>query len=232
MVYGFLKSSVHTGGEPRLVCQTGCACFGQETITIDSHKRLAEVEDTIASRLEDKTLIGMPVGWPFNIAFSHTEIWFFFADSWYHCQECGAVWEFVRPDFPAKGFLRRLENKEPSFSHLKLSQRTHRVLRTAYVAKQKDALNASARLLGTPPVAQVLSTAMDTLDDELRHISIKWRLNEILEYTKELQGMGGLCQGDISLRLRYMFFELSEETTDALARYVLEAASEGIQETL
>ena len=30
-----------------------------------------------------------------------------YADKWYKCLECGVLWEFVYPDFPAQGSVRK-----------------------------------------------------------------------------------------------------------------------------
>lgn len=34
-----------------------------------------------------------------------------FADKWYKCRQCGRVWEFVYPEFPAKGHVRLVRVK-------------------------------------------------------------------------------------------------------------------------
>ena len=31
-----------------------------------------------------------------------------YADKWYKCLKCGVLWEFVYPDFPAQGSVRKL----------------------------------------------------------------------------------------------------------------------------
>lgn len=33
----------------------------------------------------------------------------YFANKWYKCTVCKCVWEFLYPDFPAKGHVRRIE---------------------------------------------------------------------------------------------------------------------------
>ena len=30
-----------------------------------------------------------------------------YADKWYKCKCCGTLWEFLYPDFPMKGFVRK-----------------------------------------------------------------------------------------------------------------------------
>lgn len=33
-----------------------------------------------------------------------------YADKWYKCKDCGALWEFDYPDFPASGFVRKFDD--------------------------------------------------------------------------------------------------------------------------
>ena len=34
----------------------------------------------------------------------------YYATKWYKCRVCGCLWEFEYPDFPSRGFVRKLKN--------------------------------------------------------------------------------------------------------------------------
>lgn len=49
----------------------------------------------------------IPVSKPFYIGYGiegDEHKWF--ADKWYKCKKCGAIWEFIFPDFPSQGSVK------------------------------------------------------------------------------------------------------------------------------
>jgi hypothetical protein len=88
-----------------------CDCIERIGIEINSNKQFEELKEYFDNQLKTQVFNEIKVIEPYFIG--HSELtgdmkWF--ANKWYLCNSCGCLWEFVYPDFPAKGFVRKFED--------------------------------------------------------------------------------------------------------------------------
>ena len=97
---------------------TKCDCNERIGIKINSYKQFEELKDFFEEQVEKGLFIEIPAERPYYTGYSvngNTMKWY--ADKWYKCLECGVIWEFIYPDFPAQGSVRKLsaDNYTESF---------------------------------------------------------------------------------------------------------------------
>jgi hypothetical protein len=97
------KSSFHTGGATLVVRTLKCDCSEHEEAVIDSWPAFESFKVFFADKVKSASFLQIPVKKPYHIGFDSMAIMLWFADEWYRCVTCGALWEFVHPEFPAHG---------------------------------------------------------------------------------------------------------------------------------
>lgn len=88
---------------------TKCDCNERIGIKINSWKQFEELKDFFKEQVEKGYFVEIPVEKPYYIGYSangNEMKWY--ADKWYKCLECDVLWEFIYPDFPAQGSIRKL----------------------------------------------------------------------------------------------------------------------------
>ena len=88
-----------------------CDCKERVGIKIDSMKLFRELQVFFDKQVASGIFSDVKVSEPYYVGHDvdGTEmVWH--ADKWYKCNECGVLWEFTYPDFPARGFVRKLED--------------------------------------------------------------------------------------------------------------------------
>ena len=90
-----------------------CDCDERIGIKISSWKQFEELKDFFQGQVRKGLFIEIPVEEPYYIGYSvDGKAMKWYADKWYKCLECGELWEFVYPDFPAYGAVRNLSINE------------------------------------------------------------------------------------------------------------------------
>lgn len=88
-----------------------CDCNERIETKINSLKKYEEMKNFFKEQIEREVFTEIPVEEPYYIGRSMDgrEIrWY--ADKWYKCIECGIIWEFVYPDFPAQGYVKKIDD--------------------------------------------------------------------------------------------------------------------------
>ena len=87
-----------------------CDCHEREDTDINSWKQFEELKSFFHAQVKQGVFVEVPVEKPFyawHDASSGKEMrWY--ADKWYTCLCCGTLWEIDYPEFPARGFVRKL----------------------------------------------------------------------------------------------------------------------------
>lgn len=87
-----------------------CDCNERIGININSWDQFTELKVFFEEQVKKGLFVEIPVENPYYVGYSDLDgkemRWY--ADKWYKCLECGALWEFDYPDFPAQGFVRKL----------------------------------------------------------------------------------------------------------------------------
>ena len=87
-----------------------CDCDERIGIKINSWKQFQELKIFFENQEKNGIFIEVPVKNPYYIGYDKkgkaTE---WYADKWYKCLECGVLWEFKYPDFPAQGFVKKFD---------------------------------------------------------------------------------------------------------------------------
>lgn len=92
-----------------------CDCNERVGIEINSYQLFMELKKFFEEQVENEVFIDVPVEKPYFQGYNLSQDMIkdeykWYADRWYKCRECGTLWEFKYPDFPAKGFVRKFEN--------------------------------------------------------------------------------------------------------------------------
>lgn len=88
---------------------TKCDCNERIGIKINSWKQFEELKDFFEEQVEKGLFIEIPVERPYHTGYSvEGKAMKWYADKWYKCLECDVLWEFIYPDFPAQGSVRKL----------------------------------------------------------------------------------------------------------------------------
>jgi len=88
-----------------------CDCNERIGLDINSYALFQELKSFFENQEKSGIFISIKVEQPHYIGHDSdgsTMKWY--ADKWYCCNVCGTLWEFVYPDFPAKGFVRKFED--------------------------------------------------------------------------------------------------------------------------
>lgn len=90
-----------------------CDCDERIGVKINSWRQFEELKTFFEKQVEKRVFLEIPVEKPYYIGYGVSEkAMNWYADKWYKCLKCGALWEFVYPDFPAQGFVRKLSAKD------------------------------------------------------------------------------------------------------------------------
>lgn len=87
-----------------------CDCNSRVGTKIDSWKKFEEIDSYFKEKEKEKIFVEIPVAKPYYIGKGKREIIEWYADKWYKCNYCGTLWEFVYPDFPANGMVRKFSD--------------------------------------------------------------------------------------------------------------------------
>lgn len=92
-----------------------CDCDKRIGIDINSYLLFEELEAYFEEQVKKKIFKEIPVTQPYfcgyNLKSEEVKDEFkWYADKWYKCKNCGTLWEFKYPDFPAKGFVRKFSD--------------------------------------------------------------------------------------------------------------------------
>jgi len=86
-----------------------CDCLERTEQTIKTAVQFDEAREFFKKMIEDKIYTEIDVQKPYHTGkLSNGKIVEWYADRWYKCNICGQVWEFLYPDFPASGNIRKL----------------------------------------------------------------------------------------------------------------------------
>lgn len=92
-----------------------CDCDERIGIKINSWKQFEELKDFFDEQVKKGLFIEVPVDRPYYVGRSaNGKAMKWYADKWYKCLGCNVLWEFVYPDFPAQGFVRKLSAEDYS----------------------------------------------------------------------------------------------------------------------
>ena len=84
-----------------------CDCKERVNTKITSWKQYEELKVFFDGQVKRGVFYEISVEKPYYVGHSSTEKIEWYADKMYKCVECATVWEFVFPDFPAYGFVRK-----------------------------------------------------------------------------------------------------------------------------
>ncbi len=88
-----------------------CDCKERFGVDINSLKLFEEMKQFFCSQVQNGIFIETNPKKPYYKGYSALENksieWY--PTRCYQCQVCGCIWEFLYPDFPAKGFIRKSE---------------------------------------------------------------------------------------------------------------------------
>ena len=93
-----------------MVRELTCSCDKSEEMKVDSIEMFLKLKDYFAKLVDEGILIEIPVTEPYFVGKSKLQTINWYADKWYFCKRCGCLWEFVYPDVPASGFIRKFQN--------------------------------------------------------------------------------------------------------------------------
>lgn len=88
-----------------------CDCNERTGIEINSIKLFEDLKEFFESQVKKGIFSDIKITVPYYTGYDVDDgemKWY--ADKWYRCNACGVLWEFVYPDFPAKGFVRKFED--------------------------------------------------------------------------------------------------------------------------
>ena len=84
-----------------------CDCNERVGIEINSLKLFEELKEFFAEQVEKNIFNDVKVKKPYFIGCDREGKMKWYADKWYKCNDCGTLWEFTYPEFPAFGFVRK-----------------------------------------------------------------------------------------------------------------------------
>lgn len=86
-----------------------CDCDKRIGIKINSWKQFEELKAFFEEQVKKGVFVEVPVEKPYYIGYNiNGKEMRWYADKWYKCLNCGVLWEFVYPEFPAQGSVRKL----------------------------------------------------------------------------------------------------------------------------
>lgn len=92
-----------------------CDCNERIGIKINSYQLFENLKNFFDRQVEQGLFLDVPVAEPYFCGYhlnpeNIKDEYKWYASKWYKCKDCGALWEFQYPDFPAKGFVRKFKN--------------------------------------------------------------------------------------------------------------------------
>lgn len=87
-----------------------CDCNERIGTKINSWRQFEELKSFFETQTEHGLFQEIPVKKPYYVGYGvgRNARMEWYADHWYLCSDCGTLWEFVYPDFPAQGSVRKL----------------------------------------------------------------------------------------------------------------------------
>lgn len=80
-----------------------CDCHERIETKINSCRQFEELKSFFSSQVERGVFKDVQVQKPYY----SWRTFHYYADKWYKCKCCGCLWEFIYPDFPAYGMIRK-----------------------------------------------------------------------------------------------------------------------------
>ena len=88
-----------------------CDCNERIGIKINSWKQFEELNSFFQEQVQKGIFTEIPVEKPYHVGYSaNGKVMEWYADKWYKCLDCGIIWEFIYPNFPAQGSIRKLNS--------------------------------------------------------------------------------------------------------------------------
>lgn len=92
-----------------------CDCNERVGIEINSYQLFEDLKAFFNKQVKKRTFLDIPVTEPYFCGYNLKpedvkDEYKWYANKWYECKCCGTLWEFVYPDFPTKGFVRKFED--------------------------------------------------------------------------------------------------------------------------
>lgn len=84
-----------------------CECNDRIATEIKSLSELNEIKAFFSEQLSEGVFTELVPQKPYY-KYKSEKQWY--ADKWYKCTACGCLWEYVKPDFPASGFVRKFSD--------------------------------------------------------------------------------------------------------------------------
>lgn len=90
-----------------MVRKIECECSKRYEAEIDTWKLFEEIKIYFEEQVSVGVYENVSVIKPYYVGKSDIQTLKWYADKWYKCKNCGCLWEFLYPDFPAHGFVRK-----------------------------------------------------------------------------------------------------------------------------
>lgn len=90
-----------------MVWKIECECSERYETKIDTWKMFEEIKSFFEEQVSLGIYEDISVTKPYYVGKSDIQTLEWYADKWYKCKNCRCLWEFVYPDFPANGFVRK-----------------------------------------------------------------------------------------------------------------------------
>ncbi len=93
--------------------QLKCDCNERFDAKINSYKAFTMLKEFFTLQTEKGLFSEINVKQPYFISESYPRQKYY-ATKWYKCNCCDCLWEFIYPDFPANGYVRKFKNNNYS----------------------------------------------------------------------------------------------------------------------
>ena len=94
-----------------MVSLMGCDCQDRHGVEINSYDLFVELKEYFDEQKELGIFSEVKADKPYFIGYNYDgSAMKWYADKWYCCNFCDTLWEFMYPDFPAKGFVRKFSD--------------------------------------------------------------------------------------------------------------------------
>jgi hypothetical protein len=90
-----------------LVWKSKCDCNEHLGLSIYSNEDYKIAKVFLENRIDNNIFVETDVLEPYYVGKGKHINEILYADKWYLCAECGCLWEFCKPEFPAFGFVRK-----------------------------------------------------------------------------------------------------------------------------
>ena len=89
--------------------QLECDCNERCDAKINSYNAFIELYNFFEFSTQNNIFEEVTVKYPYTVSESHGNKIKYYATKWYRCKSCGCFWEFVYPDFPSNGYVRKFD---------------------------------------------------------------------------------------------------------------------------